>query len=394
MSEETRKMGLISNPDQSPSEFQVTDQDIENLEGLSLSDDATAEPGHGGDDERAVIRLNTGKLTPEPDKRLSSSQVTDQDSNDSLEAVPLACDTGTGIGEESGEPTSPTLPFSGYDEIKIVSNGRPTPSNNNNSELDDLLESVKSTLDKANINQTLVKVSTLLNLTQDHKAEKETLQALEKAKNLNLEETSIAKIKHWLGRIAYFRHKDVEAYRYFIEARPCLNDRSCTEARDLPVYLSLFGQGVTEKDREEILAQHVKTVTPHHGRRPCPASTPMKRKRELDPSHKFTLKTKLGDSRPVDDAEDWPASRPTTRSTLGWDHHKFTLRVYPTGLAPRTRKTKIIRKQPWEKGTMMSAKQWEFVKQKSKNVPMTMNVLAEERKRFIQVVRRLYYPGS
>ena len=50
--------------DQSPSKFQVTDQDIEHLEGLSLG--ATAEPGHDGDDEKAVIRSKTGKLTPEP----------------------------------------------------------------------------------------------------------------------------------------------------------------------------------------------------------------------------------------------------------------------------------------------------------------------------------------
>jgi hypothetical protein len=395
MPEVTREMGLTPKSDQSPSEFQVTDQDIEHLESLSLSDDATAETGHDGD-ERAVMRLNIGKLTPEPDKRLSGSQVTDQDSNDSLEAVPLACDTETGTDEESEGPISPTLSFPGYDEKILSMDGRPTPSHNNNSDLDDLLESAKSTLDKANINKALDKVSTLLNLSQDNKAEKETLQALEKAKNLNLEETFIAKIKHWLGRIAYFRHKDVEAYRYFLEARPCLNDRSCTEARQLPVYLSLFGQGVTEKDREEILAQHVKTVTSHHGRRPYPASTPMKRKRELDSSRSFTPKTKPGDSRPVDDAEDWPVSTstPPTRSALGWDHHKFTLRVYPTGLAPRTRKTKIIRKQPWEKGTMMSAKQWEIVKQKSKNVPMTMNVLAEERKRFLPVVRQIYFPAT
>ena len=62
MSEDTREMGLTLNPDQSPSEFQVTDQDIEHLEGLSLG--ATAEPGHDGDDEKAVIRSKTGKLTP------------------------------------------------------------------------------------------------------------------------------------------------------------------------------------------------------------------------------------------------------------------------------------------------------------------------------------------
>lgn len=381
MSEETRRMELTPKPDQSPSELEVTDQDIENLEGLSLSDDATAEPSHDGDNERAVVRLNTGKLTPEPDKRLSS-----QDNNDSLEAVPLACDTGTETGEVLEEPTSPTLSSPGYDE-KIVTD--------NNSDLDDLLESVKSTLAKAEINKTLIKVSTLLNHSQDNKAEKETLQALEKAKPLNLDETSIARIKHWLGRIAYFRHKDIEAHKYFLEARPCLTERSCTEARELPVYLSLFQQGVTEHDREEILAQHIKTITPHHGRKPYPASISKKRKAELPPPYKSTLKTtKPRDSRPVDDAEDWPASRPTTRSAMGWDHHKFTLRVYPTGLAPRTRKTEIIGKQPWEEGTMMSAKQWKIVKEKSKNRPMTMNDLAEERKRFLQVVRRIYYPAS
>jgi hypothetical protein len=108
MPEVTREMGLTPKSDQSPSEFQVTDQDIEHLESLSLSDDATAETGHDGD-ERAVMRLNIGKLTPEPDKRLSGSQVTDQDSNDSLEAVPLACDTETGTDEESEGPISPTL---------------------------------------------------------------------------------------------------------------------------------------------------------------------------------------------------------------------------------------------------------------------------------------------
>lgn len=303
ISEYTREMGLTLNPDQSLSEFQVTDQDIEHLEGLSLS--ATAEPGHDGDDEKAVIRSKTGKLTPEP---------------------------------------SP-----GYDEMKIVSMGRrPTPPNDTSSELDGLLEFVESTLNKADINKTLVKVSKLLNHSQDNKAEKAAIRALEKAKNLNLDNTLIARIKHWLGRIAYFRHKDVEAHRYFIEARPCLTDRSCTEARELPVYLSLFQHGVTEKDCEEILAQHAKTITPHHGRRPCPASIPMKRKRELDPTRSCTLKTKLGDSRLVDDAEDWPASRQTARSALGWDHRKFTLRVYPTGLAPRTRKMDIIWEQPWE----------------------------------------------
>ena len=167
--------------------------------------------------------------------------------------------------------------------------------------MDDLLEFVESTLNKADINKTLVKVSKLLNHSQDSKAEKAAIRALEKAKNLNLDNTLIARIKHWLGRIAYFRHKDAEAHRYFIEAHPYLTDRSCTEARELPVYLSLFQQGVTEKDREEILAQHAKTITPHHGRRPCPASIPMKRKRELDPTRSCTLKTKLGDSRLVDD---------------------------------------------------------------------------------------------
>lgn len=171
ISEYTREMGLTLNPDQSLSEFQVTDQDIEHLEGLSLS--ATAEPGHDGDDEKAVIRSKTGKLTPEP---------------------------------------SP-----GYDEMKIVSMGRrPTPPNDTSSELDGLLEFVESTLNKADINKTR------------------------------------------------------------------------------------------------------------------------------------TLKTKLGDSRLVDEAEDWPASRQTARSALGWDHRKFTLRVYPTGLAPRTRKMDIIWEQPWE----------------------------------------------
>lgn len=73
--------------------------------------------------------------------------------------------------------------------MKIVSmSRRPTPPNNTNSELDDLLEFVESTLNKADINKTLVKVSKFLNHSQDSKAEK--------AKNLNLDNTLIARIKH------------------------------------------------------------------------------------------------------------------------------------------------------------------------------------------------------
>lgn len=178
---------------------------------------------------------------------------------------------------------------------------------------------------------------------------------------------------------------------YFLEACPCLTDWSCTEVQELLVYLSLFQQGVTEKDCEEILAQHAKTITPHHGRRSCPASIPMKHKRELDPTHSCTLKTKLGDSWLVDDAEDWPASRKTIHSALSWDHHEFALCVYPMGLAPCTWKMDIIWEQPWEEGMMMSPKQWEFIKDKLKN--LLMNDLVEEWKRFLQVVRRIYYPS-
>lgn len=192
------------------------------------------------------------------------------------------------------EPLSPTLPpisppysITSYtdlnddadsDDAKTIRPSSPItnyPDDDNDNDnpsmmdIDTIIESRIKALSHAEVNTTIRRAAVSLNFHENTKAHSEALDALEKVTSLGLD-ICIAKAKYWLGRVAYYRHRDDEACRLFNEAAPVLEGEKqiSLEKQEVGVYLGLFGRGVSEEERERVLGRSFRPVLFGHGRGP------------------------------------------------------------------------------------------------------------------------------
>ncbi|KAI9930313.1 hypothetical protein ASPWEDRAFT_170938 [Aspergillus wentii DTO 134E9] len=288
---------------------------------------------------------------------------------------------------------------------------------------------------KHDINFTLLRARMFLDNGHDNDAQAYVMQALEVAQRLG-QEPVIARCIFWLGRIEYARGNYTDAYQHFLGARRCLGEYPEGE-EDLPLYMSLFQQGLTPEVRERILLEHSKAIVAEYkkarnkhnkGEIPTRKSSRKTTKRKRSPiSHDRVLRTppsKAGKSKdpnekkgkrnvrrptvwltqesedqhihPRDEPKKWRRQGPPSIKNIesqwemNWltasnksphrpEQSAFEFRRYPRGLATRTRLTHIFSEQPWE--IIISAKEWEAMQEQKRNKRLTMGHLARERRR-------------
>lgn len=261
---------------------------------------------------------------------------------------------------------------------------------------------------------------------QDADAESHALRALGIAEAME-KKSWIVLCRYWLGRIEYQRGNNAEAYEHFLFVRRWIRDTP--EADDLAFYLDQCdptGDGTErqalpwppqEEDGPALCkkCQHPlgegdsgsqKLLEGHDGPRPA--------KRPLGPSAEdqttvlisqprrdgasparpkpWVVQDREDQHRHPGDEEPVVIRRPGRKHRPDWElnwsmgstlsSHRlrqapFTFRMYPTGVAARTRPTKLFKEHPSEH--LMSTKEWETLCENAADKWVTMSLLAHER---------------
>lgn len=261
---------------------------------------------------------------------------------------------------------------------------------------------------------------------EDVEAEDCAQHGLNLAKELG-EEAGIARCNYYLGCIEYIRGNAAIAHRLFRDARPCIGEYP--EGHDVPAFLSVFQRGVAEEDRHQILRSHFigsrkesrgSQIIPNNvgaytesPEPPSPnlppatvdqpelmtkcrgcarnvteitrTSSSMEEHHTPEPLLKGNTDTHPGDredsrrfSDPTaTDRKGEPASMAGTKASSFKPQRGFSFTLYPKGLAPRNRITRIFSEQYWEWN--MSRTEWENIKEAWRERSVTMEYLASER---------------
>ncbi|PKY04540.1 hypothetical protein P168DRAFT_318863 [Aspergillus campestris IBT 28561] len=274
----------------------------------------------------------------------------------------------------------------------------------------------------------LVNGALCLHEEQDEDAEAHARRALEIAEAMQ-RRSWIVLCRYWLGRIEYQRGNTADAYEHFVYVNHWIKDSP--EAEDLPFYLDHCdplgpqtesqalpwplqqgdGPALCKKcqqpmDEGDSPDDSQKLLDGHDGPRPA--------KRTLGPSLEDDTTVLISQPRRdgtsparakpwvVQDREDQhlhpgdeepvvirrPGRKHRPDLELSWsmgstpsphrlEQAPFTFRMYPTGVAARTRPTKVFKEHPNE--VLMPAKEWETIRKDAKDKWVTMSLLAHER---------------
>ncbi|PLN78799.1 hypothetical protein BDW42DRAFT_138339 [Aspergillus taichungensis] len=274
----------------------------------------------------------------------------------------------------------------------------------------------------------LVNGALCLHEEQNEDAESHARRALEIAEAMQ-KRSWIVLCHYWFGRIEYQRGNSAEAYEHFVYVSQWIRDSP--EAEDLPFYLDQcdplgretespalpwppnlgdgpalcqkcqqsMGEGDSPNESQKLPQGHdgprpaKRTLAPspedqttvlisqprRDGISPARAKPWVVQDREDQHLHP-------GDEEPVvirrpgrKHRPDWDLSwtRESTSSPHRLEQAPFTFRMYPKGVAARTRPTKVFKEHPSE--VLMSAKEWETVRKGAADKWVTMSLLAHER---------------
>ncbi|KAL4893567.1 hypothetical protein BDV59DRAFT_201747 [Aspergillus ambiguus] len=227
----------------------------------------------------------------------------------------------------------------------------------------------------------LLQASIALSHAQDTKAEQLVRRALHIVSSAPepRDPKHAARCQYWLGRIAWFRDKPTQARGCFRAARAEDGLRGLREGHEIDEYLFLLQRGVRYAHRGG--QQDPLPTSQREGESSKDYKNPRKRKRwELtrrSPQVKLSSKVKSTPPHKVD-SEQQSHCLPRVQ---------FRFRMYPTGLASRTRPTNIFAEQEYE--GLIPAEKWEVIRQKNEGRVVTMEFLKGERVRMWRSLRKL-----
>ncbi|RAL14980.1 uncharacterized protein BO97DRAFT_412256 [Aspergillus homomorphus CBS 101889] len=272
----------------------------------------------------------------------------------------------------------------------------------NRSPIDPLLNEFDASIDRYELAVALLQAADYIDEGQDYAAEHYVEEAMVPARRLE-DETALARCLYWQGRVEYLRENYADAHRIFQKCRAGLAETP--EGETIIHYLRLSRPDLTAEDRHRISLRGLEggddgMYTPLSS---DPASPVFMKSHGLPTNAKRTWEDSARRETQEDMAQEandeqreiiHPRSRWRFAAEEfdpdGLQLHRsqkvFTFEMYPQGMAPRARPTKIFQEHPNE--VLMPEDDWKEIDEFMQDKRVTMNFLENEGRNYQEAIKR------